>query len=160
MVLLRSKGHVQIVQFIQITAESHFQLSTPPPETFEFLLLNGRAIVIFDGLDELLETNYRQEISADIESFCALYPSVPVLVTSRKVGYDQAPLNPEQFEKFHLAPFNTQQVETYVSNWFSLDTILTNTQQEQKTKAFLSESESIMDLCENVSLVGTAMQYL
>ena len=41
-------------------------------------------MVIFDGLDELLDTHYRQEIKGDIESFCNLYPTVPVLITSRE----------------------------------------------------------------------------
>ena len=82
-----------ILQFIEVTASSKYQIEAPPG-AFEYLLLNGRALVIFDGLDELLDTGYRQEISSDIESFCTLYPSVPVLVTSRVVGYEQAPHRP------------------------------------------------------------------
>ncbi len=55
------------------------------------------------------------EISSDVESFCNLYPSVPVLVTSREVGYEQAPLDEKKFEIFRLAPLKEDQVEKYVT---------------------------------------------
>ncbi len=33
-----------------------------PQGALEYLLLNGRALVIFDGLDELLDTSLRREV--------------------------------------------------------------------------------------------------
>lgn len=137
-----------ILQFIETTANSKYQIQ-PSPGAFEYLLLNGHAVVIFDGLDELLDTSYRQEISSDIESFCNLYPSVPVLVTSREVGYEQAPLDDKRFEIFRLAPFNETQVQDYVKKWFAADTDLSPEQQKQKMEAFLKESRIVPDLCSN-----------
>ena len=137
-----------ILQFIETTANSKYQV-LPPPGAIEYLLLNGHAIVIFDGLDELLETSYRQEISSDVESFCNLYPAVPVLVTSRVVGYEQAPLDEKKFEIFRLAPFDEDQVQEYVTKWFSTDTDLTREQQKQKSQAFVEESQIVPDLRSN-----------
>ena len=154
LVILREYGaekkakNCSILQFIEITANSTYQVQ-PLPGTFEYLLLNGRVIVIFDGLDELLDTSYRQEISGDIESFCNLYPSVPVLVTSRKVGYEQAPLDEKRFEVYQLSEFNEKQVEEYALKWFSADTDLTHEQQKQKTSTFLEESHIVTDLRSN-----------
>jgi len=154
LVVLRDYGaekkqrNCSILQFIETTANSDYQIQ-PPPGAFEYLLLNGRAVVIFDGLDELLETSYRQEISSDVESFCTLYPSVPTVVTSREVGYEQAPLDEEKFEIFRLSPFDEEQVKDYVGKWFSLDTHLTDEQQKQKVEAFLDESEVVPDLRSN-----------
>ncbi|MGA9099774.1 MAG: hypothetical protein WB392_12680 [Methanotrichaceae archaeon] len=113
------------------------------------MLLNGRALVIFDGLDELLDTSYRQEISSDIECFCSLYPSVPIIVTSREIGYEQAPLDEKMFEVFRLAPFDTNQVKQYVRNWFYIDTDLSFEQKSQKVESFLRESEIVSDLRSN-----------
>lgn len=76
---------VSILQFVEEVANSTYQLE-PPSSALDYLLLNGRALIIFDGLDELLETNQRQKVTADVESFCRLYPSARVLVTSREVG--------------------------------------------------------------------------
>jgi hypothetical protein len=149
LVILRDYGakkkelNCSIVQYIETKANSDYQ--TPPPSgAFNYLLLTGRVVVIFDGLDELLDTRYRREISSDIESFCNLYPSVPVLVTSREVGYDQAPLDPEKFEVFRLAPFNENQVREYVKTWFSV-----NEEPEEKGEAFLKESQFVSDLRSN-----------
>ncbi|MEQ9000044.1 MAG: NACHT domain-containing protein [Coleofasciculus sp. B1-GNL1-01] len=149
LVILRDYGakkkqiNCSIVQYIETKANSDYQ--TPPPSgAFDYLLLTGRVVVIFDGLDELLDTRYRREISSDIELFCNLYPSVPVLVTSREVGYDQAPLDPEKFEVFRLAPFDENQVREYVKTWFNV-----NEEPEEKAEAFLKESKFVSDLRSN-----------
>lgn len=154
LVVLRDYGAAKrtekcsILQFIETTANSVYQVQ-PPSDAFEYLLLNGRILVIFDGLDELLDTSYRQEVSNDIESFCTLYPSTPVLVTSRRVGYEQAPLDEEKFEVFHIAPFDENQVKEYVSKWFCTDADLTPEQQTQKAQGFLEESQIVLDLRSN-----------
>jgi predicted NACHT family NTPase len=140
LVVLRNYGadkkthSCSILQFIEATANATYQIQ-PPPSVFEYLLLNGRAVVLFDSLDELLDTSYRQEISGDIEFFCSLYPSVPVLVTSREVGYEQAPLDERRFELFRLAEFDEEQVRKYARKWFTVDTELTPEQQQQKACA-------------------------
>jgi hypothetical protein len=159
LVVLRDYGakkkelNCSILQFIETTANSDYQIQ-PPSKAFEYLLLNGRALVIFDGLDELLDTSYRQEISSDVESFCNLYPSVPVLVTSREVGYDQAPLDQEKFEIFRLAPFDEGQVQEYATKWFDVNTDLTLKQRQQKVAAFLEESKPVPDLRSNPLLLA------
>ncbi|HUU86284.1 MAG TPA: NACHT domain-containing protein [Candidatus Glassbacteria bacterium] len=137
-----------ILQFIETMVNSKYQIK-PPNGAFEYLLLNGRAVVIFDGLDELIETECRQQISDDIESFCNLYPSVPVLVTSREVGYRQAPLDRKTFDHFQLAPFNEEQVKEYVTNWFNADTDLTKKQNKQKIDSFIKESNNVSDFLSN-----------
>lgn len=137
-----------ILQFIETTSNSKYQL-LPPHGAIEYMLLNGRAIVIFDGLDELLDTSYRQEISNDIELFCNLYPSVPVLITSREVGYEQAPLNDSKFETFKLAGFDEEQVTEYVKKWFSTDYDLTTDQQVIKAIDLIEESKIVPDLRSN-----------
>jgi hypothetical protein len=159
LVVLREYGaqkkdhNYSILQFIEATANSRYQVQ-PPLGAFEYLLLNGRAMVVFDGLDELTDTSDRQEISSDVESFCNLYPSVPVLVTSREVGYKEAPLDERMFDIFGLAPFEDKQVRKYVENWFALDPDLTDSQQQQKVKAFLEESGTVPDLTSNPLMLG------
>jgi NACHT domain len=154
LVILRDYGvekkshNCSILEFIETTANSKYQVKSPQ-RAFEYLLLNGRIAVIFDGLDELLDTSYRQEISNDIESFCLLYPSVPVIVTSREVSYEQAPLNEKLFETFGLSPFTDIQVQKYVENWFATDLELTYDQQKQRANAFLEESKIVPDLRSN-----------
>lgn len=154
-VVLRDYGtekknhHCSLLEFIESTAKSTYQLKNVPNGAFEYMLLNGRAIIIFDGLDELLETRHRQEITANVESFCNLYPSVPVLITSRTVGYEQAPLDEEEFKVFNLTSFDKHQVEEYVKKWFAADPDLTRKEKKQKINSFLQESEIVPDLRSN-----------
>jgi hypothetical protein len=154
LVVLRDYGAAKkehtcsIVQFMEAVANSHYQIK-PPSGSIEYMLLNGRAIVIFDGLDELLDTSHRLEISDDIESFCNLYPAVPILVTSREVGYEQAPLDSNRFIVYRLAPFDDQQVGEYVHKWFAVDLDLTVPQQQQKVRSFLEESLVVTDIRSN-----------
>lgn len=113
------------------------------------MLRHGRALVIFDGLDELLDTNYRQEIRSDIETFYNLYPTVPILVTSRVIGYEQSPLDKDNFEIFHLAQFDKDQIKEYVDKWFATDYELSQEQKTQKVESFLKESDVVPDLRSN-----------
>jgi len=154
LVVLREYGRVKkaencsILQFIELQSNSLYQLQ-PPLAAFEYLLLSGRALVIFDGLDELLETSYRREISADVESFARLYPNVPLLVTSREVGYEQAPLDRAKFRLFRIAPFDEEQVRQYASKWFGREEDYTPEQRREKADAFLDESRPAADLRSN-----------
>jgi len=150
---VKAAHNQSILQFIETTANTHYQVP-PPPGAFEYLLLNGRAMVIFDGLDELLDTRRRQEIAADVESFCGRYPAAPVLVTSREVGYEQAPLDRGLFEAFRLAPFDDGQVVRYVEQWFALDPDLAPAQRMDRAQAFLGESRSVPDLRSNPLMLG------
>jgi hypothetical protein len=142
-----------IIQFVEQQATSRYQLK-PPANAFEYLLLNGRLLIVFDGLDELLDTSYRQEITSNVEAFCRLYPSVPVLVTSREVGYEQAPLDEKVFEVFRLAPFDEEQVHEYASKWFARDEVYSPEQNIQKARAFFSESAFVPDLRSNPLMLG------
>ena len=142
-----------IARFLSLQAASRYQLE-PPPMAFEYLLLNGRALVIFDGLDELLETSFRQEITGNVEAFCKLYPAAPVLVTSREVGYEQAPLDERTFQLFRLAPFDDGQVCEYAHMWFGRDEDYAPEQRKQKAEAFVTESSLVPDLRGNPLMLG------
>ncbi len=144
----RKERKCSLLEFIEQTANTTYQIK-PPPASFEYLLHAGRLAVIFDGLDELLDTTYRQQIGEDIELFSSQYPAVPVLVTSREVGYDQAPLSREKFHHYRLAPFDDAQVESYVGKWFDADVDLTDEQKRRKAERFVAESRNIIDLRSN-----------
>lgn len=159
LVILRDYGaekrenDLSILQFIEKKASSDYQVEAPH-DAFKYLLLNGRTIVIFDGLDELLDTSRRQEVSRAVESFCTLYPSVPVLVTSRVVGYEQAPLDGRKFETFRLSDFDEEQVREYATKWFAANTDLNLEQQRRQAETFLVDSQIVPDLRANPLMLG------
>jgi hypothetical protein len=154
LVVLRDYGATKerkscsIRDFIAEIMNATYQV-VPPVGALDFLLLNGRALVIFDGLDELLDSSYRREISGDVESFCNLYPTTSVLVTSRLVGYDEAPLDPVDFDVFKLSEMDYEQVEEYATKWFFLDEGLSADERSELANKFISESEVVADLRRN-----------
>ena len=144
----KKEKNISILDYLNGVINSRYQLKAPK-NFLDYSLLTGRLLILFDGLDELLDTSYRQEITNDIESFCTLYPSVPILVTSREVGYEQAPLRDDIFDIYRLAPFNEDQVRAYVKNWFDIEADLTQDQKTSKIGAFLKESRLVSDLRSN-----------
>lgn len=137
----RERG-LSISEYIADTAKVRYQLNVPPG-AIDYLLLAGRLMVIFDGLDELLETHRRQEVRDDVESFQRRFPSARLLITSRVVGYAQAPLNHNVFDRAQLPEFRDEQVEEYAAKWFRRDSTLSQPEQEEKARAFVTESEKV-----------------
>lgn len=137
-----------VIEYLTDNIREDYQIISPAGAV-EYLLLTGRAFVIFDGLDELLETHRRQEIVQAVESFASLYSSAAILTTSRRVGYWEAPLAPSSFRTTTLCEFSSREVEEYVQKWFMLDDSLSPSEQRRFASAFLGESETIPDLRAN-----------
>ncbi len=144
----KMKNNISIIDFISDGLNPNFQIE-PPKGAFKYLLLNGYILLIFDGLDELLDTRYREQIVYEIESFCTLYPSIPVIVTSRRIGYEEAALRDDMFEIYEMTSFNRNQIREYVEKWFSLDYELSSNQRIEKARHFMIESEKVSDLRSN-----------
>ncbi|MFF3858704.1 NACHT domain-containing protein [Streptomyces sp. NPDC002209] len=140
-----------IVEFLEKQAKASY--STPAPQgAIDYLLLNGRAVVIFDGLDELTDTSLRARVVDAVEAFAYAYPTAPILVTSRRVGYDMAPLDEHLFTSSHLSPFNTSQQREYVDKWFSR--VRGGVIESGMAERFLVESQHAPDLTSNPLMLG------
>ncbi len=124
----------------------------------DHILRSGLGLVVFDGLDELVDAHKRREITDDIENFCERYPGCPIIVTSRKIGYAQAPLDDKRFQTCILSEFDESQVREYVTNWFNLASDLTEAQAQEKVEGFLDESESVDDLRRNPLVLSLMCQ--
>ena len=138
-----------VVGFIEHELETLYQCPAPAG-LLDLLLLIGRAVVIFDGLDELLDTSRRADVASRVERFCAEYPLAPVLVTSRVIGYDQARLDETQFVPYRLGGFRDNDVEDYARKWFALE----DGTHPDDAETFLAESESVPDLRTNPLLLS------
>ncbi|MFY1110634.1 MAG: NACHT domain-containing protein [Methanosarcinaceae archaeon] len=144
----KTKSNISIIDFINDELSGDFQIE-PPKGAFEYLLLNGYIMLIFDGLDELIDTRYRDKLANEIETFCTLYPSTPIIITSRKIGYEQAALREDMFEIYEMTPFDLPQIQEYAEKWFNLDDTLKPNERTEKAKSFMIESEKVADLRSN-----------
>ncbi|SDN00086.1 NACHT domain-containing protein [Actinacidiphila guanduensis] len=121
----------------------------PPAGAIDYLLENGRALIIFDGLDELTDTSLRRKVTDFVESFVYRYPATPVLVTSRKIGYSEAPLDDSLFFACTLAELQEEQVALYAKKWFSLDQSVDRKNRAELADSFVRESNFVQDLRRN-----------
>jgi hypothetical protein len=137
-----------IREHIEASLSTYYQCPAPP-DAVEGLLLSGKALIIFDGLDELIDTSRRRGVTDRVELFCAKYPLVRVLVTSRRVGYEQAAMDQEVFEVHQLAQFSGEDVKSYVRNWFQHVDDSSDEVAEAKAKSFVTESSAVPDLRRN-----------
>ena len=140
-----SKHSLSLVEYLEQTCKVLFSVQ-PPPNALDYLLLNGHAFVIFDGLDELLDTALRRQVVDAVTGFAHRYPTTSILVTSRRVGYSDAPLDPDMFNAFSLCEFDSDQVSQYVSNWFELDESVQPGRRKELRQSFLADSEFVQDL--------------
>jgi NACHT domain len=137
-----------VVGYIERRLETHYQCPAPPG-LVDRLLLSGSAIVFFDGLDELVDTARRKEVTQRVENFSMYYPLASVIVTSRRIGYSQAKLEPSQFSTFQLAAFTEAQTKEYAEKWFSQERRLSDQEPAQWADAFARESAAVPDLRSN-----------
>jgi HEAT repeat protein len=86
-----------------------------------FLRTDGKALFLFDGLDEILEPQRRAEVADQIAAFAAEYSAVRILVTSRVVGYARRTLTDAGFDHFTLDDLDNAQIDQFLHGWYSLE---------------------------------------
>lgn len=144
-------GH-DLVHYLEKLSRAPYNVK-PPKNSVEYLLRNGRAVLVLDGLDEIVRTDLRRRVVALVEGFAHLHPTVPVVVTARRIGYEEAPLSPSLFTTAHVLEFTDDHVRTYVRNWFVLDEATSAAERERLITSFMHDSRHIPELRSNPLLL-------
>jgi formylglycine-generating enzyme required for sulfatase activity len=84
---------------------------------FQRALLSGRALLLFDGLDEVRED--RLSIVRCLEAFVREWdvPGNRFVATSRIAGYDDAPLDDRLFVQTRIQPFDDDDIRLFAHQW-------------------------------------------
>jgi len=143
-----SSGEMTVVEVLRRESATRHSLEAPAG-VLEEMLESGRVKVFFDGLDELLDTADRNRVVDVVEGFVHRFPLVPVVVTSRRVGYPQAPLDGDLFAVVEISSFNPEQRNDYVSRWFALEDDLHEDERTQRTDSFIRETGNLNDIASN-----------
>lgn len=117
---------------------------------------DGRAVVIFDGLDEIFDPEKREQITRQIVGFANDYPKVRIIVTSRTIGYRRKILTDAGFTHFTLQDLDEKQVETFVNRWYDLAMSDRPDEAKERKERILKsfkESPSIRQLAGNPMLL-------
>ncbi|MBS1827084.1 MAG: NACHT domain-containing protein [Acidobacteria bacterium] len=115
---LRKNSNLSLTDYIVATMRA--QLEVPAERDFlEYYLESGRAILYFDGLDELPESGMRTDVRDRIANLSKVYPHNTFFITSRFVGY----VNPYRFRNegwshYQVAPLRLPEMERFVHDWY------------------------------------------
>ncbi|ADP80729.1 HEAT repeat domain-containing protein [Pseudofrankia inefficax] len=121
-----------------------------------FLRDDGRALVLFDGLDELFDPRSREAVARQIAGFAARHPNSRVIVTSRIVGYRRSILEGDGFAHFTLQDLDPAQIQAFAGRWF--DTAVGDRPDEARLRLdrlnrAIGDSASIRELAGNPLLL-------
>jgi predicted NACHT family NTPase len=87
-----------------------------PKKFIEHCLKKGNALLLLDGLDEVMHEKAYDAAIRKINEFTQLYPDVNVVVTCRKAGW-RGGLNPD-FSIYSLLSLDAQQLHNFVHKWY------------------------------------------
>ncbi|MGK7914250.1 MAG: NACHT domain-containing NTPase, partial [Prochloraceae cyanobacterium] len=94
----------------------------------------GKAVVMFDALDEVFDLGKREDVISQIHNFTQDYPNVQVIVTSRVIGYKPQQLRDAEFYHFMLQDLESEQIDDFIQRWHDL----TYKNEEEKVRTYLS----------------------
>ncbi len=119
---------------------------------FEHALDNGRCIVLFDGLDEVFVSDQRVAVRDAVAAFANRYGhNNRIIVTSRVVGYESAPLDRRAFAHHTILPFTDNEIESFVNRWYAARERVPEQAQAQAEQLWktVKEGDRLRKLAEN-----------
>ena len=108
-----------LLAYLRWFAKESLSVQQLPQGFFEHWLEQGRALVLLDGLDEVVNEGQRRKIVEQIETFWGQYSSNPGVITSRPAGYRWDFFDLDAFPHYTLDPFDDQQITTFIDHWYS-----------------------------------------
>jgi GTPase SAR1 family protein len=115
----------------------------------------GRVVLLLDGLDEVFDVPTRESVINDIQRFSSQFANVPVVLTSRVVGYQPQRLRDAEFRHFMLQDLDAAQIADFVNRWHEVtfdDPAQAAPKRDRLQKA-IRESKSIAMLAGNPLLL-------
>jgi NACHT domain len=107
-----------LLEYLRSNAEASLACKELPTGFFEHWLERGRALILLDGLDEVVDEAQRRKVAEQIETFLHQYKDNPAIITSRPAGYRWDFFNLDEFPHYTLESFDDKQVATFIDHWY------------------------------------------
>jgi formylglycine-generating enzyme required for sulfatase activity len=91
-----------------------------PPGFGRRLMARGNLLLLFDGLDEVVDAEDRGLVSQWIAKALRANPTCYFAVTCRFAGYTEQARLDEHFLEMHMRPLKDAQAEAFVRTWYRL----------------------------------------
>ncbi|MEG3921231.1 NACHT domain-containing protein, partial [Microcoleus sp. T3_A4] len=109
---------INLLDYARQFAEKTMSVKPLPEGFFEYWLADGRAMILLDGLDEVVEESKRYAVVQHIESFLGQYHQNLAIITSRPAGYKRDFFNTSEFEHYQLQLFDDPKVDEFINRWY------------------------------------------
>jgi hypothetical protein len=83
---------------------------------FKWAIENGKALILLDGLDEIIDAAHRMKVSGEIRKLLTSFLNNKYVVTSRLIGYESVRL--AGFDHFIIQPFERNDIEHFAKRWY------------------------------------------
>ena len=103
--------------FIRFLEEAPGWHEWPPGLLAKLIAQPGRVVLLLDGLDEVFDVKLRAEVMDDLQRFNSQFSHLPILVTSRVVGYQAQRLRDAEFRHFMLQDLDAAQITDFLQRW-------------------------------------------
>lgn len=113
-----SEGHKLLLDFLLQTLDN--ERIAAPINFFDEWLTDGRAVILLDGLDEIVDPPLRRRVARLVEHFTQAYPACRYIVTSRIVGYTDAARLGENYVTTTVRDFNLDDIRKFLTIWHRL----------------------------------------
>ncbi|HNP70438.1 MAG TPA: HEAT repeat domain-containing protein [Kouleothrix sp.] len=143
-----------LIDYLYTNARERLMLAMPPG-FFEAALEAGRCLVCLDGLDEIWSITQRKTVCDAVKALVNRFPKSYYVVTSRIIGYEDAPLDSRDFVHRTVMPLTNDSIRRFVEQWYELREINPVRRQRQVAKLLktLERQPRIQTLARNPLLL-------
>ena len=155
--LQHSKPGLNFEDYLTYTAEKNYNIDAIKKDFFIAMLALGKAIVLFDGLDEVTDRQRKIKIAKHIKEFSDLYPESMIWVTSRIFGYtSDVQSYMSIFDHYYLGHVLEAQANEFIERWYHIQITYRKGERENRInslKRAIKENEGVKRLQKNPLLL-------
>ncbi|MGC1121163.1 MAG: NACHT domain-containing protein [Candidatus Methanofastidiosia archaeon] len=155
---LKARRNLSLIDYIQEVIQCDFNLKSADLEFFEYYLENGQALLLFDGLDELPNPQFKKIVRDRIRTLLTTYPHNTTIVTSRIIGYNSPfRFDEKEFSHYWLARLPLPEIEQFVEDWYRVGKENEH-EREKRVRGLIAilqndDNKAIRELAENPLLL-------
>jgi predicted NACHT family NTPase len=146
---------ISLLDYARQFAEKTMSVKRLPEGFFEYWLADGRAMILLDGLDEVVEESKRYAVVQQIENFLGQYHQNLAIITSRPAGYKRDFFNSSEFEHYQLQLLDDAKVDEFIDHWYDsrVPDAAESERRKESIKKALNENDRIKLLARNPLLL-------
>jgi hypothetical protein len=141
------------VSYLVSNLQTFFNVEIAHHEIDSLLKQANRAVVLFDGLDEIFNPVERQHVVEQFKSFVRKYPQTRIVVSSRIAGYDRFELDLVSFAHYTLLDFGLLQIKLFVFRWYQFYALDSDTRTSEGLVQRIIDNSRLLELAGNPLLL-------